>query len=127
MGDNIYDLPSGLNRALREGTYKVPHKLQQRRDRHAMETGAEHGHTGEDAWTIMTMDGEEVLSSGVHILGFFVGYMGYIAHKRTTNDKRRDYADLDLDTNLLPCFMKAKISASGRAGAYMPARPLWDA
>jgi hypothetical protein len=37
--DRIYDLPSGLNRALRKGTYKVPQQLQQRRDRHAMETG----------------------------------------------------------------------------------------
>jgi hypothetical protein len=32
-----------------------------------METGAEHGHTGEEAWTIMTMDGAECMSSGVHI------------------------------------------------------------
>ena len=74
-----------------------------------METGAERGHTGEEAWAIMTMDGEEVLSSAVHILGFFVGYMGYNSHKRATNDKRKDYADLDLDIkNLMPCFMKAK-------------------
>ena len=40
-----------------------------------METSAERGHTGEQAWTIMTMDGEEVLSSAVPILGFFVGFM----------------------------------------------------
>jgi len=105
----IYDLPSGLNRAIREGDYKVPWSLQQRRDRHAMETGAERGHTGEEAWTIMTMDGEEVLSSAVHILGFFVGYMGYHLHKHTTSDKRNNYADLDLDIkNLLTCFMQAK-------------------
>ena len=58
MKDVIYDLPSGLNRAIREGEYNVPWSLQQRRDRHAMETGAERGHTGEKAWTIMTMDGE---------------------------------------------------------------------
>ena len=32
-----------------------------------METGAEHGRTGEEAWTIMTMDGAECMSSGVHI------------------------------------------------------------
>ena len=54
----IYDLPSGLNRAIREGDYKVPWSLQQWRDRHAMETGAERGHTGEEARTIMAMDGE---------------------------------------------------------------------
>ena len=84
IADRFYDLPSGLNHAIREGDYKVPWSLQQRRDRHAMETGAERGHTGEEAWTIMTMDGEEVLSSAVHILGFFVGYMGYNSHKRTT-------------------------------------------
>ena len=72
----IYDLPSGLNRAILAGDYKVPVTLQQRRDRHAMETGAKHGHTGEEAWTIMTMDGAECMSSGVHILGFFVGHMG---------------------------------------------------
>ena len=108
--ERIYDLLSRLNRAILAGDYKVPVTLPDRRDLHAMETGAEHGHTGEEAWTIMTMDGEEVLSSGVHILCFFVGYMGYIAHKRTTNDKRGDYVDLDLDTNFLPFFMKAKIS-----------------
>ena len=69
----------------------------------------ERGHTGEEAWTIMTMDGEEVLSSVVHILGFFVGYMGYNSHKRTTNDKCNNYADFDMGIkNLLPCFMKAK-------------------
>ena len=39
-----------------------------------METVAAHGHTGEEAWTIMTMDGEECMSSGVHILGVFVDY-----------------------------------------------------
>ena len=41
-----------------------------------METGAEHGHTGEEAWTIVTIYGAECMSSGVHILGFFVGHMG---------------------------------------------------
>ena len=105
----ICDLPSGLNRAIRECDYKVPWSLQQRRDRHAMETGAERGHTGEEAWTIMTVDGEEVLSSAVHILGSCVGCMGYNSHKRTTNDKRNNYDYFDLDIkNLLPCFMKAK-------------------
>jgi hypothetical protein len=74
-----------------------------------METGAEHGHTGEEAWTIMTMDGAECMSSCVHILGFFVGHMGYNSHKRTTNVKRKDYADYDQNAKtLLQCFMKAK-------------------
>ena len=74
-----------------------------------METGAERGHTGEEARTIMTMDGDEVLSSAVHILGFFVGYMGYHSHKHTRNDNHNNYADLDLDIkNLLPRFMQAK-------------------
>ncbi len=45
----IYNLPSGLNSAIREGDYTVPWSLQQRRDWHAMETGAERGHTGEEA------------------------------------------------------------------------------
>ena len=74
-----------------------------------METVAERGHTGKDAWAIMTMDGEECMRSGVHILGVFVGYMGWNAHKRTTNEKRKDYFDCDVDTKtLLPCIMKAK-------------------
>ena len=72
----IYDLPSRLNRAILAGDYNVPASLQRRRDRHAMVTGSEHGHTGEEAWTIMTMYGAECMSSGVHILGFFVGRMG---------------------------------------------------
>ena len=90
----IYDLPSGLNRAIREGDYKVPWSIQQRRGRHAKETGAERGHTGEEAWTIMTMDGDEVLSSAVHILGFFVGYMGYNSHKRTTQRQAQELCRL---------------------------------
>ena len=107
--DRIYDLPSGLNNAILTGNYKVPQSLQRRRDRHAMETVAEHGHTGEEAWTIMTMDGEECMSSGVHILGVFVGYMGWNSHRRTTHEKRKDYFDCAVDTKtLLPCFMKAK-------------------
>ena len=65
-----------MNRAIVAGGYKVPVSLQRRRDQHAMETGAEHGHTGEEAWNIMTMDGAECMSSGLHILGFFVDYMG---------------------------------------------------
>ena len=81
----IYNLPSGLNRAIREGDYKVSWRLQQRRDRHAMETGAARGHAGEEAWAIMTLGGEEVMSNAVHILGFFVGYMGCNSHTRTTN------------------------------------------
>jgi hypothetical protein len=57
----------------------------------------------------MTMDGEEVLSSVAHILGCFVGSMGYNSHKRTTNDKRNNYDYFDLDIkNLLPCFMQTK-------------------
>ena len=107
--ERIYDLPSGLNRAILAGDYKVPVTLQQRRDRRAMETGAEHGHTGEEAWAIMNMDGAERMSSGVHILGCFVEHMGYNSHKRTTNTKRKDYADHDQDAKtLLPCFTKAK-------------------
>ena len=74
-----------------------------------METGAEHDHTGEEACTVMTMDGAERMSNGVHILGFFVGHMGYNAQKRTTNEKRKDYADYDQNAKtLLQCFMKAK-------------------
>ena len=74
-----------------------------------METVAEHGHTGEDAWTILTMDGEECMSSGVYILGVFIGYMAWNARRRATNEKRRNYVDCEVDTkNLLPCFMKAK-------------------
>ena len=88
-----------MNRAILAGAYKVPVTLQQRRDRH----------TGEEAWTIMTMDGAECMSSGVHILGFFVGHMGYNSHTRTTNEKRKDYADYGQNAKtLLPCFMKAK-------------------
>jgi hypothetical protein len=86
--DRIYDLPSGLNNAILTGKYKVPQSLPRRRGRHAMETVAAHGHTGEEAWPIMTMDGEGCMSNGVHILGVFVGDMGYKAHKRTTNKKR---------------------------------------
>ena len=86
-GDRIYDLPSGLNKAILTSEYKVPQSLQRLRDRHAMETVAEHGHTGEEAWTTITMDGAECMSSGVHILGFFVGHMGYNSHKRTTYKK----------------------------------------
>ena len=57
----------------------------------------------------MTMDGEECMSSGVHILGVFIGYMGYYERKRTTHKKRKDYFDCDVDTKtLLQCFMKAK-------------------
>ena len=109
IADRIYDLPSGLNHAVLEADYKVPWSLQQPRDRHAMETGAERGHTREEAWAVMAMYGEEVMSNAVHILGFFVWYMGYYSRNRTTNEKRKDYADYDLDTKtLLPCFMKAK-------------------
>ena len=49
------------------------------------------------------------MSCGVHILGVFVGYMGWHARRQTTNEKRRNYVDFDVDTkNLLPCFTKAK-------------------
>ena len=88
--ERIYDLPAGLNRAILAGDYKVPVSLRRRRDRHAMEIGAERGHTGEESLTIMTMDGDEVMSNVVHIPGFFVGHMGYNSHKRTTNTKRND-------------------------------------
>ena len=44
-----------------------------------------------------------------HILGVFVGDMGWNAHRQTTNDKRMNYFGFDVDTkNLLPCCMKAK-------------------
>ena len=52
-----------------------------------METGAARGHMGEEAWTITPMDGKEVMSNAVHILGFFVGYMGYNSRKHTTHAK----------------------------------------
>ena len=93
-----------------------------------METGAERGHTGEEAWTIMTMDGAECMSSGVHILGFFVGHMGYNSHKRTTNEKRKGYADYDLETKtLLPCCMTSTedggVSEGGLVCTCRPAPP----
>ena len=90
-----------------------------------METVAAHGHTGEEAWTITTMDGEERMSSGVHSMGVFVGYMGYNEHKRTTNKKRKDYFDCDVDTQtLLQCVMKAKSRAVClRAGWCVHAGP----
>ena len=40
IDERIYDLPSGLNCAILAGDYKVPVALQQRTDRHAVETGA---------------------------------------------------------------------------------------
>ena len=84
--ERIYDLPSRLNRAIPACDYKVHMTLQQRRGRHAMETGAEHGHTGEEAWTIVAMDG------GVHeqwcsYTGLLVGHMGYNSHKRSKTQK----------------------------------------
>jgi len=114
----IYDLPSGLNRAIREGDYKVPWSLQQRRDRHAMETGAERGHTGEEAWTIMTMDGEEVLSSVVHILGVFAGYMGYYSHKRTSKQQGQGLCRLCSGRQELAAVHESKVCLRA-AGVYM--------
>ena len=58
---------------------------------------------------MLTMDGEECMGSGVHILGVFDGHMGYTAHKRTTHEQRKEYFDCDVDTKtLLQCFVKAK-------------------
>jgi hypothetical protein len=108
-GDRIYDVPSGWNKAILTCEHKVQPSLQRRRGRHAMETVAEHGHTGEEAWTIMTMDGEKCVSSGVHILGVFVGTWAGTRTGRLQTTSAGTMLTSMVDTkNLLPCFMKAK-------------------
>ena len=93
---------------LHKGSMPLNKKLQDRMSRHAMERDAKHGHTGETPWTNMTCDGLECVSSGCHVIGFFVGYSGYNANNKTITPSRRGQFHHIFDRSRMPSMMKKK-------------------
>ena len=67
-------------------------RAEAQRDNMAAQAAA--GHVGEEAWAIMNLDGEEHVSSGVHVLGFFVGHSGYNASNATITGARKTWIHL---------------------------------
>ena len=56
----------------------------------------------------MNLDGLEWVSSGLHVVGFFVGYCGYNAHKATITGSRLQHCSLGLDESQMPVMMRPK-------------------
>ncbi len=56
----------------------------------------------------MTCDGLECVSSGCHVIGFFVGYSGYNANTRTITPSRRGQFHHIFDRSRMPSMMKKK-------------------
>ena len=68
-----------LNVAMNEGRFQVFHHLERVKSKQYMAEDSREGEYGEEVWTVISLDGLEVVSSQVHVIGFFVGYTGYTA------------------------------------------------
>ena len=66
------------------------------------------GSYGEEPWTVMNLDGNECVSSGVHVVCIFVGYAGYSSNH--TCPSRADRVTLDFDMKMLPSSIKHRLS-----------------
>ena len=60
------------------------------------------GHVGLEASTTIHLDGEVRVSSGVHVLGFFVGHSGYNASQATMTPPRRGSTHKGFSSDFLP-------------------------
>ena len=78
-------------------------EIQERSDRWAMQMKAQTTHTGEERWTNVNSDLDEVFSSGCSIVGLFVGYS--VAQGNKSNDlcqSRSTDAETNIDWNMMP-------------------------
>ena len=64
-----------------KGSYGPFPEHEKHRDRQQMVREAQEGSYWEEVWTTCNLDGEECMSSAVHVLGFFLGYTGYVASR----------------------------------------------
>ncbi len=92
--------------AMNQGRWKIDEAYQARGHRKEMVQPAHAGHIGEQAWATMNLDGCECVSSGVHVLGFFVGYAGYNGNRQTMTPSRLKYVNMNFDREYQPSFLK---------------------
>ena len=77
--------------------------MQERSDRLAMQRKSQTTHTGEERWTNVNSDLDEVFSSGCSIVGFFVGYSVALGKKSTDLCQSRSKdAETTIDWSLIP-------------------------
>ena len=108
-GQSFSDVVKSVAEQIASGTWKRHHNLLRRRGWHVMEEDARQGHVGEEAWTNMDEHGLECTSSAVHIVGFMIGYSGFVGHTKTVTTSRKGqfFQTWDHD-KLMPAFMKQR-------------------
>ena len=97
---------------MKTGNWTIYEQLQKRNCKQTMVMESREGKSGEEPWTSMNLDGSECQSSRVHVVGFFVGYMGGSNIRVTPS--RKGAVTIDFDETLLPAAMRV------RDGEYSP-------
>ena len=99
---------------MKDSKFKLYDHLEAQRSRHKIVKEALVGNKGEKPWTLMNLDGEECVSSAVHVVGFLVGFTGYSG--RNLCKSRMSNIIREFDMTMMPSFVKPQ---SGTA----PVRP----
>jgi len=89
-------------------TFRKDEDIHARGRRKEMVKQASEGHYGDEVWTTMNLDGQECVSSGVHVIGFFVGYTGYNGNKASMCPSRIHSAYESFDIKMLPSSLRAR-------------------
>ena len=84
--------------------FKPYDHLEAKRSRHKMVQIAKEGSQGEEPWTVMNLDGEECVSSAVHVVGFLVGITGYAG--RELCPSRDSHVVEAFDMRWMPSMLK---------------------
>ena len=65
---------------------------------------AREGSLGEEPWTVMNLDGCECVSTGVHVVGFFLGYT--VVHGNVPTPSRKKVVFQGWDPSLIPAVAR---------------------
>ena len=101
-----------INEQMNTGKWTTYEQYEKRNSKQKMVTECQEGQSSEEPWTSMNLDGLECQSSRVHVVGFFVGYMGGSNIRVTPS--RKGAVTIDFDETLLPAAMRV------RDGEYSP-------
>ena len=106
---DLEDDCKGIINQMKNSKFKLYDHLEAQRSRHKMVKEALVGNKGEKPWTLMNLDGEECVSSAVHVVGFLVGFTGYSG--RNLCKSRMSNVIREFDMTMMPSMVKSKRTA----------------
>ena len=101
---NIEDDCKSIINQMKDSQFRPYEFLQKRKSRHKMVQESQGGTLSEKPWTIMNLDGLECMSSAVHVVGFVVGYTGYVG--RGLTGSRSSHVVEKFDPQLMPSMAR---------------------